>query len=162
MPRRAQRRWSLASQRLCHIKSTILDCKLMNRNVQRNKGLPNRAKMSLRSKVARRDKAALATAGCDPKLRRMEFLAGTGCLCRLLPHFTRPSPTDRLVGIHNFTDLRPAQGSLALRPAGLFRRPGRPLSRGFDPASCPTAPLVCYQINRHRPVCLDGRNAGGV
>ncbi len=27
----------------------------------------------------------------------------SGCICRLLPHSTRPSPTDRRVGIHNFT-----------------------------------------------------------
>ncbi len=26
-----------------------------------------------------------------------------GCICRLLPHPTRPSPTDRRVGIHDFT-----------------------------------------------------------
>ena len=26
-----------------------------------------------------------------------------GCICRLLPHSTRPSPTDRRVGIHKFT-----------------------------------------------------------
>jgi hypothetical protein len=26
-----------------------------------------------------------------------------GCICRLLPHSTRPSPTDRRVGIHDFT-----------------------------------------------------------
>ena len=26
-----------------------------------------------------------------------------GCRCRLLPHSTRPSPTDRRVGIHDFT-----------------------------------------------------------
>ena len=38
--------------------------------------------------------------------------------------------------------------SLALRPAGLLDRPRRPLSRGFDPASCPTEPLVSYQTYR--------------
>ena len=43
---------------------------------------------------------------------------------------------------------RPAQASLALRPAGSLSRPRRPLSRGFETASCPTAPLVSYQINR--------------
>ncbi len=71
-----------------------------------------------------------------------------GCTRRLLPHSARPSPTDRRVGIHNFTDLRPAQTSLALRPAGSLSRPRRPLSRGFETASYPTAPLVSYQINR--------------
>ena len=40
----------------------------------------------------------------------------------------------------------PAQASLALRPAGLLNRPRRPLSRGFDPASYPTKPLVSYQV----------------
>ena len=43
---------------------------------------------------------------------------------------------------------RPAQASLALRPAGSLDRPRRPLSRGFETASYPTAPLVSYQINR--------------
>ncbi len=42
----------------------------------------------------------------------------------------------------------PAQASLALRPAGSLDRPRRPLSRGFETASYPTAPLVSYQINR--------------
>ena len=71
-----------------------------------------------------------------------------GCMRRLLPHPTRPSPTDRRVGIHDFTDLRPAQASRALRPAGSLDRPRRPLSRGFETASYPTAPPVSYQINR--------------
>ena len=43
---------------------------------------------------------------------------------------------------------RPAQTSLALRPAGSLNRPRRPLSRGFETAGYPTAPLVSYQINR--------------
>ena len=38
--------------------------------------------------------------------------------------------------------------SLALRPAGSLNRPRRSLSRGFDPASCPTESLVSYRINR--------------
>ncbi len=71
-----------------------------------------------------------------------------GCICRVLPHSTRPSPRDRRVGIHDFTDLRPAQASLALRPAGSLSRPRRPLSRGFETDSYPTAPPVSYQINR--------------
>ncbi|WP_292109835.1 hypothetical protein [Mesorhizobium sp.] len=37
--------------------------------------------------------------------------------------------------------------SLTLRPIGLLNRPRRPLSRGFDPASYPTEPLVSYQTN---------------
>ena len=43
---------------------------------------------------------------------------------------------------------RPAQASLALRPAGLLSRPRRPLSQGSDPASYPTEPLVSYQSYR--------------
>jgi hypothetical protein len=43
---------------------------------------------------------------------------------------------------------RPAQASLTLRPARLLNRPRRPLSRGFDPASYPTKPLVSYQTYR--------------
>jgi hypothetical protein len=39
-------------------------------------------------------------------------------------------------------------GFTALRPAGSLSHPRRPLSRGFDGASCPTTPLVSYQINR--------------
>ena len=71
-----------------------------------------------------------------------------GCMGRLLPHSTRPSPTDRRVGIHDFTDPRPAQASLALRPTGSPDRSKRSLSRGFETVSYPTAPLVSYQINR--------------
>jgi len=41
---------------------------------------------------------------------------------------------------------RPAQASLALRPAGLLSRPRRPLSRGSDLAGCPAKPLVSYQV----------------
>jgi hypothetical protein len=43
---------------------------------------------------------------------------------------------------------RPAQASLALRPACLLNRPGRPLSRGFDGAGCSATPPVSYQLNR--------------
>lgn len=38
--------------------------------------------------------------------------------------------------------------SLASRLIGLLNRPRRPLSRGFDPASYPTEPVVSYQTNR--------------
>ena len=48
---------------------------------------------------------------------------------------------------------RPAQASLALRPAGSLDRQKRPLSRGFGPSGCPSKPLVSYQINRQ----LSGR-----
>jgi hypothetical protein len=43
---------------------------------------------------------------------------------------------------------RPAQASLALRPACLLNRPRRALSRGFDGADCPATPPVSYQLNR--------------
>src|SRR5829696_8334932 len=41
---------------------------------------------------------------------------------------------------------RPAQASLALRPAGSLNRPRRPSLRGFDPDGCPSKPLVSYQV----------------
>ena len=43
---------------------------------------------------------------------------------------------------------RPAQASLALRPARSLNRPRRPLSRGFDGAGYPATPPVSYQLNR--------------
>src|SRR5262245_44322659 len=43
---------------------------------------------------------------------------------------------------------RPAQASLALRPAGSLSRPRRPLSRGSDPASYPTKPLASFRTYR--------------
>ena len=43
---------------------------------------------------------------------------------------------------------RPAQASLALRPARSLNRPRRPLSRGFDGASRPATPPVSDQLNR--------------
>jgi len=46
------------------------------------------------------------------------------------------------------TVLIACQASLASRPAGSLDRPRRPLSRGFETASYPTAPPVSYQINR--------------
>jgi hypothetical protein len=70
-----------------------------------------------------------------------------GCARRLLP---------RLHGLPRFPGgsasvsslSRPAQASLTLRPVELLDRPRRPLSRGFSPVSCPTEPLVSYQLNR--------------
>jgi hypothetical protein len=44
---------------------------------------------------------------------------------------------------------RPAQASIALRPAGSLSRPKRPLSRGSNPASCPAEPLVSFRTYRH-------------
>ena len=73
---------------------------------------------------------------------------GTGACVGCFPISRGLPRADRRVGIHNFTDLRPAQTALALRPAGSLSRPRRPLSRGFETASYPTARLVSYQINR--------------
>ena len=86
------------------------------------------------------------------------------CPRRLLPHL-RGLP--RISGGSASTSSlsRPAQALLTLRPAGLLnpllchstcsrarnlgqRRPRRPLSRGFDEASCPAAPLVSFRFNR--------------
>src|SRR3954462_785723 len=70
-----------------------------------------------------------------------------GCLRRLLPrsHGLPRFPGGR----ESATSLsRPAQTSLALRPAGLLSRPRRPLSRGSGPVSYPTKPLVSYRSNR--------------
>jgi len=70
-----------------------------------------------------------------------------GRSCRLLP---RPRGLPRYSGgSASMTSLsRPAQTSLALRPAGSLNRPRRPLSRGSGPSDCPPKPLVSYQINR--------------
>src|SRR3954451_23300468 len=68
-------------------------------------------------------------------------------MCRLLP---RSHGLPRFPGgSASASSLsRPPQASRALRPAELLNRPRRPLSRGFDQASCPARPLVSYQINR--------------
>ena len=70
-----------------------------------------------------------------------------GCSCRSLP---RPRGLPRFTGgSASATSLsRPAQALLTLRPVELLNRPRRPLSRGFDPISCPTEPLVSYQTYR--------------
>ena len=63
--------------------------------------------------------------------------------CRFLPH---SCGLPRLTGgSASTTSLsRPAQASLALRPAESLARLKRTLSRGFDLASCPTKPLGSY------------------
>jgi hypothetical protein len=103
--------------------------------------------------------ATLAHDGSPPIARitlpacRAHYPGGpNGCICRLLPpsrglpHFAGGSASASSLS-------RPAQASLALRPVGSLSRPRRPLSRGFDPVSCPTGPLVSYQTNRHLPGC---------
>ncbi len=58
---------------------------------------------------------------------------------RGLPHYSGgPASTPSLS--------RPAQASLALRPAGSLNRPRRPLSQGFDPTGCPVDPPASYKI----------------
>jgi len=49
---------------------------------------------------------------------------------------------------------RPAQASLALRPAGSLSHPRWPLARGSDPAIYPTKPLANFRTYRQ----LSGRN----
>ncbi len=69
------------------------------------------------------------------------------CIRRFIPHHTA-FPVRKGGSASKNSLSRPARTSLALRPVGSFSRPRRPLSRGFETASCPTAPLVSYQINR--------------
>jgi hypothetical protein len=76
-----------------------------------------------------------------------------GCLCRLLRH-SHGLPRVSAGSASALWISRPAQASLALRPAGPLDRQKRPLSRGFGPSGCPPKPLVNYQINRQ----LSGRN----
>ena len=116
---------------------------------------------------SRRDRRSWRRRGRYPRLRRAPPITritlpacrahypggSNGCLCRLLrrslglPRVLSGSASALWIS-------RPAQASLALRPAGSLDRQKRPLSRGFGPSSCPSKPLVSYQINRQ----LSGRN----
>ena len=98
--------------------------------------------------------ATLADDGAPPITRtafptcRAHYPGGSsGCACRLLPHACclpqNPGGSASALSLS-----RPAQASLALRPAGSLSRPGRPLSRGSSQCSCPHQPLVSYRINR--------------
>ena len=89
-----------------------------------------------------------------PRLPVITFLAcrahyprrtANGCIRRLLPRSTRPSPNLRRVGVHIFT-FEACSGFTRVRPARSLNRPRRPLSQGFGPAGCPTRPPVSYQI----------------
>jgi hypothetical protein len=75
----------------------------------------------------------------------------SGCSCRLLPR-SHGLPRISAGSTSALWISRPAQASLALRPAGSLDRQKRPLSRGFDPSGCPSKPLVSYQINRQLSV----------
>ena len=95
--------------------------------------------------------ATLATDGSPPITRttfptcRAHYPGGSsGCACRLLPNSC--SLPQMAGGSASALSLsRPAQASLALRPAGSLNRPRRPLSQGFDRAGYPAGPLASYQ-----------------
>ena len=71
----------------------------------------------------------------------------SGCARRLLPHSC--SLPQMAGGSASALSLsRPAQASLALRPAGSLSRLKQPLSRGSSPSGYPAELLVSYQINR--------------
>jgi len=90
--------------------------------------------------------------GGSPQLRAPPFRRAVpppsadrnGCICRLLPRPTRPSPFLRRVGIRDVT-FEACSGFTHVTPAGLLDRPRRPSSRGFGTASQPAKPLVSYQ-----------------
>jgi hypothetical protein len=97
--------------------------------------------------------ATLALDGSPPITRtifpacRAHYPGGSnGCACRLLP---RSHGLPQMAGgpASALSLSRPAQASLALRPARSLSRP-RAMSRGSSPAGCPAEPLVSYQINR--------------
>ena len=71
----------------------------------------------------------------------------SGCSCRLLPR-SRGLPQMAGGSASALSLSRPAQASLALRPAGSLSCPRQPLSRGSSPCGYPHEPLVSYQINR--------------
>ena len=98
--------------------------------------------------------ATLATDGSPPITRttfptcRAHYPGGSsGCACRLLP---RSCSLPQMAGgsASALSLSRPAQASLALRPAGSLSRPRRPLSRGSSPASYPTKPPASFRTYR--------------
>ena len=87
--------------------------------------------------------ATLANDGSPPITRttfptcRAHYPGGSsGCACRLLP---RSCSLPQMAGgsASALSLSRPAQASLALRPAGSLSRPRRPLSRGSEPGQLP-------------------------
>ena len=76
-----------------------------------------------------------------------------GCIRRLLPHSTRPSPNLRRVGVHIFT-FEACSGFTRVRPARSLNRPGRPLSQGFGPARLPDK--TACQLPDQTDNCLGG------
>jgi hypothetical protein len=71
----------------------------------------------------------------------------SGCVRRLLPR-SRGLPQMAGGSASALSLSRPAQASLALRPAGSLSRLKRPLSRGSGPAGYPAKPPVSFRINR--------------
>src|SRR5215468_9466964 len=102
--------------------------------------------------------ATLADDGSPPVTRttffptcRAHYPGGSsGCSCRLLP---RSCSLPQMAGgsASALSLSRPAQASLALRPAGSLSRPRRPLSRGSDPAGYPTKPLASFRTFDNYP-----------
>src|SRR3989454_4597751 len=103
--------------------------------------------------------AATLTPDGSPPITRTTFPTcrahypggSSGCACRLLPR-SRGLPQMAGGSASALSLSRPAQASLALRPAGSLSRPRRPLSRGSSPCGCPHEPLVSYRINRQLSV----------
>jgi hypothetical protein len=98
--------------------------------------------------------ATLASNGSPPITRitfptcRAHYPGGSsGCSCRLLPR-SRGLPQMAGGSASALSLSRPAQASLALRPAGSLSCPRQPLSRGSSPCGYPHEPLVSYRINR--------------
>jgi hypothetical protein len=66
--------------------------------------------------------------------------------CRFLSLSARPSPVNRRVGIHDFT-FEACSSFTRLTACKMARPPkGGLLSRGFDPVSYPTTPLVATML----------------
>jgi hypothetical protein len=98
--------------------------------------------------------ATLAPNGSPPITRitlptcRAHYPGGSsGCSCRLFPR-SRGLPQMAGGSASALSLSRPAQASLALRPAGSLSCPRQPLSRGSSSCGYPHEPLVSYQINR--------------
>ncbi len=99
--------------------------------------LPRRRRRDLRPERVSPDYPNhLACVPC-PLPRRTRTGAHVGCfpVPRGLPHLTDGSASATSLS-------RPAQASLALRPASLLAHPRWTLSQGFDPAGYPTKPLA--------------------
>jgi hypothetical protein len=106
-----------------------------------------RPNLALRAATPRPEWASPVTRSTFPTCRAHYPGGSDRCICRSLP-CPRGLPRNSGGSASASSLSRPAQTSLALRPAGLLNRPWRPLSRGFDATSCPATPLVSYQTYR--------------